>query len=454
MDPKTALALFSTALQGGQQLLSNKESRKREAEYRGERAKQKRASEEARQRIANIDFSPGSGIYDLQQQRELQAELLGSEADRRGDEREARALAALQDSPRQMQALAPRIISQTEDAQQKADLQTGQMKVDARAATTKAEEDAADQTRRRDMMLDQMEMERANRSFDTFTEGMFGERAARAEGNRAFVSELGETAIALAGNLEKSGDDDNDDEDKEEDTDEDKEEDTDEDKQDTDEDFDAKREGGDPADRRAARRAERDKRRQQKAQQKAQKKAQITPTGGSGMGALQEMDDLEVELLKTAPYYTDAGQPVDPINDEMLQNRTLDTTNFTNTEFLLDILGEGAQGMFVPIEGGGGFVDYGDDFARGGTFIGKEGGITEGEFSHKTNKKAVIDQENGVKEAELTGGEGILNPEQFKNLESVKALIDKLAAMPSATAEIKKAAELLKFLEGEQFQDA
>ena len=86
--------------------------------------------------------------------------------------------------------------------------------------------------------------------------------------------------------------------------------------------------------------------------------------------------------------------------------------------------------------------------------IGKEGGITEGEFSHKTNKKAVIDQENGIKEAELTGGEGILNPNQFKNLESVKELLDKLAAKPSAPAEIKKAAELLKFLEGEQFQDA
>ena len=39
---------------------------------------------------------------------------------------------------------------------------------------------------------------------------------------------------------------------------------------------------------------------------------------------------------------------------------------------------------------------------RGGRF-----GMTEGEFDHDTNKKALIDEETGVKEAELTGGEGM-----------------------------------------------
>lgn len=40
----------------------------------------------------------------------------------------------------------------------------------------------------------------------------------------------------------------------------------------------------------------------------------------------------------------------------------------------------------------------------------EEGGrfqMTEGEFNHDTNKKALIDEETGVKEAELTGGEGM-----------------------------------------------
>ena len=39
---------------------------------------------------------------------------------------------------------------------------------------------------------------------------------------------------------------------------------------------------------------------------------------------------------------------------------------------------------------------------------------TGGEFSHKTNKKAVVDEESGVKEAEFTGNEEVIvfNPEQ------------------------------------------
>lgn len=61
-------------------------------------------------------------------------------------------------------------------------------------------------------------------------------------------------------------------------------------------------------------------------------------------------------------------------------------------------------------------------FAEGGRMdvisrILQEGGNTPvkklgGEFNHDTNKKAIIDEETGVKEAEATGGEYILNPEQ------------------------------------------
>ena len=40
----------------------------------------------------------------------------------------------------------------------------------------------------------------------------------------------------------------------------------------------------------------------------------------------------------------------------------------------------------------------------------------EGEFDHSTNKKAIIDEETGVKEAEATGGEYILNPEQGEQI--------------------------------------
>lgn len=42
--------------------------------------------------------------------------------------------------------------------------------------------------------------------------------------------------------------------------------------------------------------------------------------------------------------------------------------------------------------------------------------VTEGEFDHDTNKKAVVDEESGVKEAELTGGEYVFNPKQSERL--------------------------------------
>lgn len=42
--------------------------------------------------------------------------------------------------------------------------------------------------------------------------------------------------------------------------------------------------------------------------------------------------------------------------------------------------------------------------------------VTEGEFNHDTNKKAVVDEESGEKEAELTGGEYVFNPKQSERL--------------------------------------
>jgi hypothetical protein len=51
---------------------------------------------------------------------------------------------------------------------------------------------------------------------------------------------------------------------------------------------------------------------------------------------------------------------------------------------------------------------------------------TEGEFNHDTNKKAIIDEETGVKEGEATGGEYILNPEQG---EAIKVQYDEIARM-------------------------
>lgn len=61
--------------------------------------------------------------------------------------------------------------------------------------------------------------------------------------------------------------------------------------------------------------------------------------------------------------------------------------------------------------------------AHGRKFEFKNGGdmmVTEGEFSHETNKKAIIDEETGEKEGELTGQEAIVfNDEHVSIIEEL-----------------------------------
>lgn len=56
---------------------------------------------------------------------------------------------------------------------------------------------------------------------------------------------------------------------------------------------------------------------------------------------------------------------------------------------------------------------------NGMRYMADQGFKTEGEFNHDTNKKAVIDEENGRKEAELTGGELVFNPDQSGKMEEL-----------------------------------
>lgn len=55
-------------------------------------------------------------------------------------------------------------------------------------------------------------------------------------------------------------------------------------------------------------------------------------------------------------------------------------------------------------------------YDKGGTYIGDRGGVTSGDFDHDTNKKAIVDQESGKKEGELTGGEGVLNDQHLADI--------------------------------------
>ena len=47
------------------------------------------------------------------------------------------------------------------------------------------------------------------------------------------------------------------------------------------------------------------------------------------------------------------------------------------------------------------------------------GGMTNGEFSHENNPKAIIDEDTGVKEGEVTGGELVFNVEQSNKMEEL-----------------------------------
>ena len=67
-------------------------------------------------------------------------------------------------------------------------------------------------------------------------------------------------------------------------------------------------------------------------------------------------------------------------------------------------------------------IEKGDDntVEDGGKLdFGREGMKTNGEFSHDTNPKAIIDESTGIKEGEVTGGELVFNPEQSDGMEEL-----------------------------------
>jgi hypothetical protein len=55
-------------------------------------------------------------------------------------------------------------------------------------------------------------------------------------------------------------------------------------------------------------------------------------------------------------------------------------------------------------------------YDEGGTYIGDRGGTTSGDFDHDANKKAIVDQESGKKEGELTGGEAVFNDQHLADI--------------------------------------
>ena len=92
-------------------------------------------------------------------------------------------------------------------------------------------------------------------------------------------------------------------------------------------------------------------------------------------------------------------------------------------------------------------------FAEKGGMLNDQIYVTGGEFNHDTNKKALIDEETGEKEAELTGDEAVLNPEQTDNtMQAFKILKDAIAKMENPPEELLAALEKMSHFDEPQFQ--
>lgn len=120
---------------------------------------------------------------------------------------------------------------------------------------------------------------------------------------------------------------------------------------------------------------------------------------------------------------------------------------------VFDGVGQGGGGGG---EGGGASSEKGGDLKKMTEMKG--GGlmdqimVTGGEFDHDTNKKALVDEETGEKEAELTGEEVVLNPEQTQDtMGAVRQLLQYLESLEQIPPELEDVAQKLSFFKEPQF---
>lgn len=119
-------------------------------------------------------------------------------------------------------------------------------------------------------------------------------------------------------------------------------------------------------------------------------------------------DANKARLMNDYLLQTQLAQPIPITDDEMdgpvpIENVVIDPNQ--------NIFG-GGEVTLDPEEG----VDENLSYAQGGSYIAERGGMTEGEFDHDTNKKAIVDQETGRKEGEMTGGEGVFSKDQLAEI--------------------------------------
>ena len=132
--------------------------------------------------------------------------------------------------------------------------------------------------------------------------------------------------------------------------------------------------------------------------------------------------DANMEQRRSAPVGTIDLSGIEPVSvdpeelvDEDLDRYGVNTLSPTyqglGTDSVYSPLSPLSQQVFGGMQGYNRFA-----FEDGGTYIGERGGMTGGDFDHDTNKKAIIDEESGKKEGELTGGEAVFNEDHLADV--------------------------------------
>lgn len=182
-----------------------------------------------------------------------------------------------------------------------------------------------------------------------------------------------------------------------------------------------------------------------------------TPAGGGDNPLAPRAGNIDSDVNPLLPLVdpSSGASIADRIALGEFTGRQSDRSQPMSTSDLLGLLNMqgrstlGAANVFADPNAMGPFMT--DNYQKGGQYkFADKGGevhMTEGEFSHKTNKKALIDEETGEKEAELTGdeamvrdGENVLvfNPNQQSTIEALVNKGDSKALMKKMKALLKK----------------
>ena len=133
------------------------------------------------QAIRDISFDPSQELRAARMSQLEAGRAIGDLAAQRTDEAQARAIAALRDSPRALQSAGTRVIDSALAAQEQADIAGTQQTLGAELGMAEDAEAARMRGIQRDLSLEQMLMNRAAQAGDVAQQGIFASQAATTE---------------------------------------------------------------------------------------------------------------------------------------------------------------------------------------------------------------------------------------------------------------------------------